>query len=558
MITAEHSMSTRRLGKCTVANTASNHSLIVAMYVFLFFLRRETSWEPPAIMAYKPPPGRDEMGNILTYPANDLYNWTMFTDNKGQVFYRHKESGEVTIIPPNAYQKIPSGKSKEAILGEACQLVLSFIKEKISKHIAQKKKVKERLENPLTPEQQRKKEKLDAAAVAAGEPPDGEDGEAEEEDELDKQIPLSAYHYDIETVEMLADQLTNKAKLNVENDPMAVRMETRAFLNDSAVRTFDEGLYIGPSAYETDMALLDVGKLRNIVEDLSLIEDKLDKQMTRVRTNLKDFSFILMEKVAEQDRHKERELMLEMQKMEKERKQERKRLLIEQRKKERAEKAELDRQLKERKDASLTAEQRRVEKAESNERVFSPENIAAMTTEEAISINQAANDNNIGEGERGAVQEEVTTPPMEEAPVKVEEMERPLSTEEQRRAATAPLGDSHVVEDMQEEEEFDSESEYGGEGGDGKKLETITVASKDYGNILFGDLQLGVGEEESSPEMLAMCGKLANFAIFCGFANVRASESPTDSTTEFSLFAAGEHHHGKGLSTPLPPYRETE
>jgi len=38
-------------------------------------------------MSYKPPPGRDEMGNIESNPANDLHNWALFTDHKGQVNY---------------------------------------------------------------------------------------------------------------------------------------------------------------------------------------------------------------------------------------------------------------------------------------------------------------------------------------------------------------------------------------------------------------------------------------------------------------------------------------
>lgn len=36
-------------------------------------------------MSYKPPPGRDEMGNLLANDKNDINNWTLFTDSKGQV-----------------------------------------------------------------------------------------------------------------------------------------------------------------------------------------------------------------------------------------------------------------------------------------------------------------------------------------------------------------------------------------------------------------------------------------------------------------------------------------
>ena len=121
----------------------------------------ETSEEEPPILKYKPPPGREENGNVEDTEENDITNWKISTDSRGTVFYQHKETGEITYVPPNAYTRIPPGRSKETIVSEAAAIVLNYIKNKILKHISKMKRLKEELENPMTPDEKVKKEKED-------------------------------------------------------------------------------------------------------------------------------------------------------------------------------------------------------------------------------------------------------------------------------------------------------------------------------------------------------------------------------------------------------------
>ena len=93
----------------------------------------QTMEEEPEILSYKPPKGRDDMGNLLG--ADDSDKWTPQCDYKGQVFYRHNETGEVSYFPPEAYPTIPPGKSITLLVGEAAHLVLNFIRGKIQQNI---------------------------------------------------------------------------------------------------------------------------------------------------------------------------------------------------------------------------------------------------------------------------------------------------------------------------------------------------------------------------------------------------------------------------------------
>ena len=84
-------------------------------------------------------------------------------------------------------------------------------------------------------------------------------------------------------------------------------------------------------------------------------------------------------------------------------------------------------------------------------------------------------------------------------------------------------------------EEVDSESD------SDLNLGESIVLQKDYGSILFGDLRsLDSQDENSGLDLIsdADCQKLVNFAVFCGFANLRISEYPLDFNSEFSLAAA--------------------
>lgn len=46
-------------------------------------------------------------------------------------------------------------------------------------------------------------------------------------------------------------------------------------MHNARVRTFDADYFIGPTLYETDVSIMNIQELRGILENLSIIEDKL-------------------------------------------------------------------------------------------------------------------------------------------------------------------------------------------------------------------------------------------------------------------------------------------
>ena len=251
----------------------------------------ETRPEEPEIVNYKPPPGRDEMGNPVVVPATDMLNWTILTDYKGEVYYQHKETGQITYIPPGSYSKIPNAKSKEQIVSESAQLVLAHIKDKIKQHVDESASKKAKLES---------KEPEDPATSTVTSSADSED--------------LSVYHYDIECVEMLATQFDVSTK-GISAETIAARNEARKVLNENIeIRKFDPSLYEGVTAAKINADEVTVPELRDYVERLAIKEEDLENKLKKVRDDLRDFSFILLEKakvyeseIAEQERTKRKE-----------------------------------------------------------------------------------------------------------------------------------------------------------------------------------------------------------------------------------------------------------
>ncbi|CAE7599270.1 unnamed protein product, partial [Symbiodinium microadriaticum] len=139
----------------------------------------ETEWEEPPIMSYKPPPGRDEMGNLTGTEEDLMKGWEMKTDYKGIVYFE-AENGEITYETPASYRHIPPGRAPELFVGEAANIVLTYIKGKIAKHVGALRRAK---------------------AAAAGEElaEDDPDYQAPVEEEGDKAEDLSKFLYDIET-----------------------------------------------------------------------------------------------------------------------------------------------------------------------------------------------------------------------------------------------------------------------------------------------------------------------------------------------------------------------
>jgi 6-phosphofructokinase len=67
---------------------------------------------------------------------------------------------------------------------------------------------------------------------------------------------------------------------------------------------------------ELDLNSTSVEEIRAILEEYATFEEKLDKQLVRVRENLKDFTFVLMEKQVAADKKKAEELSAELKRRE--------------------------------------------------------------------------------------------------------------------------------------------------------------------------------------------------------------------------------------------------
>jgi hypothetical protein len=247
-----------------------------------FYQHKETGEsrpEEPEIVNYRPPPGREENGNLAETPENDLSMWHMKTDNRGQVYWQHIESNEKTYICPNEYTKIPTGKSRKQMVAEAAEIVLLLIKNKISRHIEKMKRLKQKAIYPLSVEEI---EELREQRIKQGLTPEEEES-PEHEDDIDDD--LSKYQYDIQTVELLASELDPKSELQKSTEER--RLNRRIFLKDNDVRNFELPNYAGPNLIEMDIKLLTIDQLRDITERLAISEEKIEALLSRTRNNLK-------------------------------------------------------------------------------------------------------------------------------------------------------------------------------------------------------------------------------------------------------------------------------
>lgn len=136
------------------------------------------------------------------------------------------------------------------------------------------------------------------------------------------------YQYDIETVEMLAGISEVAAKGDADKDPEEIRAAKREFLVENDVRDFDPSYYVGRTMAEVDMTTITLSELRAIVEDLAMTEEKLEKRTERVRENMKDFSFVLMERVAEDEKQKALAARRELEERERERRAAQKQFML--------------------------------------------------------------------------------------------------------------------------------------------------------------------------------------------------------------------------------------
>ena len=74
------------------------------------------------------------------------------------------------------------------------------------------------------------------------------------------------------------------------------------------------------------------------------------------------------------------------------------------------------------------------------------------------------------------------------------------------------------------------------------------AALTNYGAILFGEPVLDPSEPDCSEELIKLSTNLVNFALFCGYTNLHLSESPHDSSLDYSLRL--DDCRGERLQTP--------
>lgn len=116
------------------------------------------------------------------------------------MYYKRSDTGEISYDVPESYLRITPSKEPEMIVGEAANLVLGFIKEKMRLHESNIRRQKEREEEIITAE----KNKLPIPEPFYP-----------EEDKFSQFKDLSIFVYDLETVEMLAgiyNDANNKGK----------------------------------------------------------------------------------------------------------------------------------------------------------------------------------------------------------------------------------------------------------------------------------------------------------------------------------------------------------
>jgi hypothetical protein len=291
----------------------------------------------PEILSYKPPPGRDESGNI-TVATEFATGWDIHTDSKGVVYYKERFTNKISYISPDAYPRIPPCKKELMVMGEAALLVLKFIKRKMQKHAILLKRRHDL--HQLNMADKKEDEEAEAAnkkeQAKSGGSKDGGDSVAtspevlkarEERKRLrgkrDKEIEkawrdagepeddgedLSMYLYDVDTVEYIAEQAdpTKKGALledekkpgEGEEDDEEGEKDPRDFVRALEVaKQFELEPYLGPTIESVDLMEITEKDCRKIVEHYAVIEDKVEKRLELTRRHLKDFSYLLMDAI---------------------------------------------------------------------------------------------------------------------------------------------------------------------------------------------------------------------------------------------------------------------
>jgi hypothetical protein len=244
----------------------------------------QTLWERPAIMDYKPPPGRDELGNYVATDDMNGVQWILETDNRGEVYYRRSDTGEISLDQPESFLRVTPSKEPEMIVGEAASLVLGFIKEKLRLHDKYQAEAREHQEKVANAK------KLNLPEPEPYYPP---------EDKFSQFKDLSVFVYDLECVEMLAG-VYNDAKNKGKKKKGAEDANEGGDRPGSAVRTKRPGtsgggggaalagqqLLTGPSILDVDIVNADDDRIRAIIKQHATSEDQLQKMLAATREHL--------------------------------------------------------------------------------------------------------------------------------------------------------------------------------------------------------------------------------------------------------------------------------
>lgn len=216
--------------------------------------------EEPEVVRYKPPPDRNELGGRIEGATADSASDYRLVKAEGDVIlYKHKDTEEVVEELPGALSPAPPSRSMEHVVKESAQIVLSYLKQQLI----------------------RRRELQEGRSASDGERQD-----------------LDRFMYDIECVEMLA-ALPEYAE---RSDPLTTKWRpasdfiVRSSANGSASKA--EGTSY-PRLFEVDIEMVSLKDIRGILADIAAEEEAVEHRLHVIRSDLKEYSFLLSNRVKE-------------------------------------------------------------------------------------------------------------------------------------------------------------------------------------------------------------------------------------------------------------------
>ena len=474
----------------------------------------QTSQEEPEIVKYQPPKGRDEMGNISV--LGDASSWAIMCDHKGEVCYKHNETGKVSYFSPEAYPDIPPAKSPKLVVAEAANLVLSFIKSKIKENLSLLNRVE-----------------ADAQA-------DKKEGEVVVEEVLgstDSAEELSKYVYDIQTIEMMAMfSESGLPSTNKQEDGLAAdgALDQSAQAKDGV----DLNIYVGPELTDINIPTASVDSVRILLENLTAMENQLNKRLDRVHSNMKDFSFLLFEVHLLQTKKEARveAEKKEQESFEKERRREEKKAA----RREEKIRLRMEQRIENGLDGEGTLDGSISVSLESYDEMLS-KNMDNLSSIAGNTLKNSPDDVLAMRGVGGTPRDEVVASAI--APVNPEEPAVSYMLDAYGEPII-PAEDAEVLGGRQALDDQSVTSELTGAGGLSIAGGAVFLAQGDLDieepeKVLpvIGDPTLGPSqrEEDQAFSLDDVADKLVGLSMYCGFSNLRIDEAPDDVNFEYSF-----------------------